>query len=200
MFYRFDEKEKRLKLTDKKENYRVMFLGNLMPMNLPGIFGIINPLFTSFKMDYSINKLVFNESDGTDVIKIPEFKIGNVILQRKGYIIPRKKLSFVLEADLDPIKKYKLLVNILNEIGVNKEFFIQGFFGKTFSMVVKENENMDLGKTKPVYIDINNALIMRHLDKLLPDTDYFLVEDCNPDISDYDYVEEYLIEISRIGE
>lgn len=200
LFYRYDEKEKRLKLTDEKENYRVMFLGNLMPMNLPGIFGIINPLFTSFKMDYSINKLVFNESDVTDIIEIPQFKIGNVILQRKGYIIPRKKLSFVLDANLTPIEKYKLLVNVLNEIGVKKEFFIQGFFGKTFSMVVKENENMDLGKTKPVYIDINNALIMRHLDKLFPDTDFFLIEDCNPYIDDSEYVEEYLIEISRIGE
>lgn len=194
LYYKYDEKTKKVKLTDQNKDFSVMFLGNLVPSSLSGIFGLLNSLFSSFKLDFPIHRYVFLKNHGKNIIKIPRYSIGDVIVQRKGWIVKRE-IFMELFTD-DWVKTSYFIWKFFNENGIPEQHFIQGYFGKEYS---EFEASTKYKKLKPMYIDMRNPLILFHLSSLIPETEYILFEEALPDVEPTkDYTCEKLIEETRI--
>lgn len=194
LYYKYDEKTKKVKLTNQNNDFSVMFLGNLVPLSLSGIFGLLNSLFSSFKLDFPIHRYVFLKNHGKNIIKIPRYSIGNIIVQRKGWIVKREIFMKLLTDDW--AKTSYLIWKFFNEHGIPEQHFIKGYFGKEYS---EFEANTKYQKLKPMYIDMRNPLILFHLSSLIPETDYILFEEALPDVElTEDYTCEKLIEVTRM--
>jgi hypothetical protein len=195
----------------------VMFTGTLIPAMLPFVVNFMVTHFTNGNMPENLFLFAeqnLSEEERQEIRVWPRIRVGDVIVSRKKWVIPRHHLPHRLpkESDFDyfcKVYRWKEECGLPDRVFVRflpldeSENPLQGG-GDTG----QDSRNIDFTDWKPQWIDFENPLLVRLLSKLIAEQPTGMVaeemlpdlEDLSPEMGGEQRVHELVIELSQTAE
>lgn len=201
--YLFDPDEQRVKLYhDRIGVFTTLSLGSLMPLYLPGITGILHSIFTNSLAFKDLNKLA--QTDKSPVVYMPRICIGNVVINRRSWMVNGAFFTELLAEDGDFTKDFCNLNERIEELGMPAAVFVRKNMNKEMADVFlgnSENKKLDMTMRKPQFIDFHNPLLVKLFLHMFAGEDDLVIEEAYPDYTDIDTnVCEAVYEFSMVKE
>jgi hypothetical protein len=194
------------------------FLGTLIPLMLPNLVRMVTNMFTNSILPLNFHS--FHEHNLTDEQRLqevrvyPRVRLGNVVLSRKKWLVPRSQLIERENKESDyeyfcRVHKWRM------KLGLPRRVFIrfvpmtdaENPFARMFEGKEAEQEEIDFTHFKPQYIDFESPLLVRLFGKIISDTTLGMkIEEMLPDVEALwftgqgrPHVTELTVELGRPG-
>ncbi|MCQ8266453.1 lantibiotic dehydratase [Streptococcus suis] len=182
--FRLSKRSKEIEVFEKATGNIVYphFLGSLITVALPSLVAVFNSITLNDSIYFDFGELLLRqklEKGSQEKIVLPRiyFENKNLILSRTKWYITCKKLHAILDKDSSMGIKWLEVVDYFEKEELPLSFFIKDFF---------ENYNQDseLIKTKPLYINFNSFLSFKAFAGLLKKKNKILIEETLPECID----------------
>ncbi|MGE1108175.1 lantibiotic dehydratase [Bacillus wiedmannii] len=205
----FDKNTKRLVLRHNKiGKINPFYIGYLTPFYLPSLQKYLTHIFQSgyIGLPFHIyNELNLPPEEKLSIRKYGRITIGNVVIQRKKWVIPRQRF-LELEANMSEMQYFYNIQKWILENDLPTKFFFK-MVPLEYKDLVKsqDDDNYENTDAKPLYMDLSNPIFVKVFRKLTTTIKYgLLIEEVLPDLGEYidnseqeNYVEEYILELTQ---
>lgn len=195
----------------------VLYAATLTPRLLPFLVGAIVTLFTNGSVQnnlFMFGEALLLEEKRKEVRNYPRVRVGNIIISRKKWVIPRSKLLGHVENESD-FQLFHRMHEWRKALGIPNRMFFRFFpendnenpWLKVSGIVPNETSTpIDLTDFKPQFVDFENPLFVKFFEKRVNTVPMgIVVEEMVPDLDDLilhgpdgPVVTEFLIELNRI--
>ncbi|WP_164491835.1 lantibiotic dehydratase [Staphylospora marina] len=215
---KYDKREDRVKVVHPKHgDLAVLFAGTLIPALLPFVVNFLVTQFTCGNMPENLFLFAEEELSPDERQKIriwPRLRVGDVVLSRKKWVIPRGHLPKREPNDSD-FDWFERVHRWKEEIGFPDRIFVRFIplddsenpFGEDREPS-DASRNFDFTDWKPQWIDFQNPLTVKLLGKMIAEQPTGMIaEEMLPDLEhlatdpdDHKRVNEWVIELSQVPE